>query len=128
MATPARGTSIAADAVLVGHALFALFAVFGALLTLIDRRVALFHLLVVAWSSLVNLAHWTCPLTPLEQNLRERAGQLGFKDGWLKYYIEPWLRPLGMPRHMELVAGVSIVVWNAFLYGLLFYLELVDYG
>ncbi len=114
-----RKSAIAADLVLIAHALFVLFAVFGALLVFVDIRIALVHVPVVAWSSIVNLAHGTCPLTPLEQQLRVQAGQPSFEGGWLKNYIEPWLRPLGMPRRLELVAGFSIVLLNAFLYSII---------
>jgi len=76
------------------------------------------HLPAVAWSSIVNLAGWTCPLTPLEQNLRLGAGQPSFEGSWIQKYIEPLVRPLGMPRRLELVAGVAIVVWNAVVYGI----------
>jgi hypothetical protein len=112
-----KKTAIAADLVLVFHALFVLFAVFGGLLILVDFRFLFLHLPVVAWSSIVNLMHRTCPLTPLEQRLRLQSGQTSFEGGWLRNYIEPWLRPLGMPYRLELVAGVAIVVWNAILYG-----------
>jgi hypothetical protein len=108
----------AADLVLAAHFLFALFAVFGAFLILIDWRVVLLHLPAVAWTSIVNLADWTCPLTPLEKSLRERAGQQAFEGGWIQHYLEPLVRPLGMPRRLELVAGVSILVWNAIAYGI----------
>jgi len=114
-----RNSAIAADVVLVAHALFVLFAVFGALLVVVDYRIVFVHLPVVAWSSIVNLAHGTCPLTPLERQLRIQAGQASFEGGWIQNYIEPWLRPLGMPRRLELVAGISIVVWNALLYGVI---------
>ena len=114
-----RRSTIAADCVLIAHALFVLFAVFGAFLVLFDRRIAYVHVPVVAWSSIVNLAHWTCPLTPVEQRLRVRAGQPAFQGGWIQNYMEPLVRPLGMPRRLELVAGVSIVVWNACLYGVI---------
>ncbi|MEX2470178.1 MAG: DUF2784 domain-containing protein, partial [Pseudohongiellaceae bacterium] len=68
------GLKTLADAVLLAHFLFALFAVAGFGLALIEPASAWLHLPVVLWSSLVNLAHWTCPLTPLEKNLRRRAG------------------------------------------------------
>lgn len=110
--------STSADLVLAAHFLFASFAVFGAFLTLIDWRAMLLHLPVVAWSSIVNLANWTCPLTPLEKSLRERAGQEAFEGGWIQHYLEPLVRPLGMPRRLELVAGISILVWNAIAYGI----------
>lgn len=112
--------SAAADLVLTAHFLFALFAVLGGFLALLDWRVIFVHLPTVVWSSIVNLANWTCPLTPLEKNLRKQAGQRTFEGSWIQHYIEPLVRPLGMPRRMELIAGVSIVAWNAIVYGIVF--------
>ena len=102
------------------HFLFALFAVLGGFLALLDWRIAFVHLPAVAWSSIVNLANWTCPLTPLEKDLRRQAGQQAFAGSWIQNYIEPMVRPLGMPRRMELIAGVSIVVWNVIVYSIIF--------
>lgn len=110
--------ALAADFVLAFHFLFALFAVLGGFLALLDWRVVFVHLPVVVWSSVVNLAKWTCPLTPLEKDLRRQAGQQAFEGSWVQNYIEPLVRPLGMPRRMELIAGVSIVVWNGLVYGI----------
>jgi Protein of Unknown function (DUF2784) len=110
--------SLAADFVLFFHFLFALFAVLGGFLALVDPRVMLVHIPAVVWSSIVNLANWTCPLTPLEKKLRRQAEQHAFEGSWTQHYIEPLVRPLGMPRRMELVAGVSIVVWNAIVYSI----------
>lgn len=110
--------AIAADIVLLFHTAFALFAVAGFFFILLEPLVVVVHLPVVIWSALVNLAHWTCPLTPLEQWLRRHAGQAGYTGGWIQRYLEPLVRPLGMPRKMELIAGVSVLVWNAMLYGL----------
>jgi hypothetical protein len=114
------GKSGAADLILASHFLFALFAVLGGFLTLIDPWVMVLHIPVVAWSSIVNLAGWTCPLTPLEKNLRVRSGQQSFEGSWTQNYLEPLVRPLGMPRKMELIAGTSIVVWNVVVYGIVF--------
>ena len=107
-----------ADIVLVVHFLFALFAVLGGFLLFFDVRIAFVHIPTVIWSSLVNLANWTCPLTPLEQKLRQSAGQKAFEDSWIHHYLDPLVRPLGMPRHMELIAGISIVLWNIIVYSL----------
>lgn len=112
----ALSKALAADFVLVFHFLFALFAVLGGFFALLDWRVVFVHLPVVAWSSVVNLANWTCPLTPLEKDLRRQAGQQAFEGSWIQNYIEPLVRPLGMPRRMELIAGVAIVIWNVVVY------------
>jgi len=111
--------SALADLVLALHFLFAAFAVCGGLLALLDWRLMLIHIPAVVWSSVVNLAHWICPLTPLEQNLRAHAGQDSFKGSWIQHYLDPLVRPMGMPRHMELVAGVSVLLWNVLVYGVI---------
>lgn len=108
--------SVVADLILALHFLFVMFALFGGFLAVADARFMLVHLPVVAWSSIVNLANWTCPLTPLEQNLRRRAGQPAFEGGWVQHYFEPLVRPLGMPRRMEIIAGVSVLLWNVLVY------------
>lgn len=112
-----RHSALLADLVLVGHFLFALFAVVGGFLVWFDWRVAIVHIPVVLWSSIVNLANWTCPLTPLEKSLRTRSGQTAYEGGWLQHQLDFLVRPLGMPRRLELVAGVSVVVWNLLVYG-----------
>ena len=107
---------IGADLVLLFHALIVAFAVFGGGLVYYDRTWLWVHLLVVFWSSLVNLASWTCPLTPLEKALRVRAGQSGYSGDFVQHYVGRLVYPRGMPRQMELVAGVSIVIWNLLVY------------
>lgn len=108
---------LGADLVLLAHFLFVAFAVLGGFLLLADPRWAWLHLPVVAWSSVVNLASWTCPLTPLEKALRARSGGAGYEGGFVEHYVGRLVYPGGMPRRMELIAGVSIVVWNAMVYG-----------
>ena len=107
---------IGADLVLLAHFSFAAFAVFGGLLLLDSRDWAWLHVPAVLWSSVVNLMSWTCPLTPLEKRLRERAGQAGCTGGFIQHYVGRAVYPRGMPRRMELIAGVSILAGNALVY------------
>ena len=110
---PAR---LAANLVLLVHFAFVALAVFGAFGVLLDPRWAWIHVPIVAWSSVVNLAGWTCPLTPLENRFRVAAQDAGYEGGFVQHYVGAVVYPRGMPRRMELVAGVSVVVWNAVLY------------
>jgi hypothetical protein len=112
-------SGVLADAVLVFHFLFILFAVFGGFLVLYKGKVLWFHLPVVLWSSVVNCASLTCPLTPIEIFFRNAAGQAGYQGGFVEHYIAPIVYPAGMPRELELVAGVSIIAWNVAVYGFL---------
>jgi len=113
------GYRIAADSVLLAHFLFAAFAVFGGILVAQNFAWAWLHLPVVIWSALVNLKGWTCPLTPLEQHLRALAGQAGYSGGFIQHYVGQAVYPGGMPRRLELVAGISILAGNAVVYAVL---------
>lgn len=108
---------LAPEVVLALHFAFVLFAIGGGFLGLLDRRWWLLHAPAVIWSAVVNLAGWTCPLTPLEQMLRKRASLVGYEGGFVAHYIAPLVYPAGMPRRLELTAAVSITVWNALVYG-----------
>lgn len=107
---------IGADVVLLLHFAFAAFAVFGGVLALASPIWPWLHIPTVLWSSVVNLKSWTCPLTPLENALRIRAGQVGSSDDFVQRYIGRVVYPSGMPRQMELVAGFSVVGWNVLVY------------
>lgn len=107
---------IAADSVLLLHFAFVIFAVLGGFLVLLHPAWAWIHVPVVVWSSVVNLASWTCPLTPLEKYFRARCGQ-AYAGGFVEHYIGSLVYPGGMPRRLELIAGISILVWNAVVYG-----------
>ena len=108
---------LAANLVLLLHFGVVMFAVFGGFAAWIDPRWAWLHVPVVVWSSLVNLAGWTCPLTPLENRFRAAARSETYDGGFIHHYIGPLVYPRGMPRQLEIVAGISIAVWNGLLYG-----------
>ncbi|MHB1261413.1 MAG: DUF2784 domain-containing protein [Thermoplasmatota archaeon] len=112
-----RLAGIAADLVLLAHFVFVLTAVFGAFLVPVWPGWVWIHVPVVLWSSVVNLAAWTCPLTPLEQRLRKASGTSSYQGGFVQHYIGSMVYPNAMPRRLELVAGTSILVWNLLAYG-----------
>jgi hypothetical protein len=112
-----------ADLVLVAHFLFVLFAVGGAFLLFVWPYLICVHLITVVWSSAVNLFEWTCPLTPIENRFRAAGGGLAYKGGCIEHYIGSLVYPLGMPRRLKLVAGFTILGWNALMYGFLILLR-----
>ena len=112
---------LAANLVLLFHFAFVLIAVFGAFGVMINPKWAWIHVPIVVWSSVVNLADWTCPLTPLENRFRAAASGAGYEGGFVQHYIGPLVYPGGMPRRLEVVAGVVIVLWNVLLYGCIFW-------
>lgn len=105
-----------ANLILVFHFAFVAFSVLGGFLVLWKRWITWLHVPSVLWSSLVNLFSHVCPLTPLENRFRRLAGQAGYEGGFVQHYIAPLVYPGGMPRRLELVAGFSVLIWNAFVY------------
>lgn len=110
---------LAPEFVLAVHFAFVLFALFGGFLTLLDVRWLWVHVPAVIWSAVVNMAGWTCPLTPLEQELRRRAAVVGYEGGFVEHYIGPLVYPGGMPRRLEVTAAISVTIWNALVYAVI---------
>ncbi|NJN51536.1 MAG: DUF2784 domain-containing protein [Gammaproteobacteria bacterium] len=109
-------SSLLADLVLVIHFALILFALFGALAVMRWGALIWLHLPYVAWSAAVNLIPMTCPLTPLENTLRHRAGEAGYEGGFIDHYLTALIYPNAMDETTALVAGVSVIVWNVGLY------------
>jgi len=108
---------LAADAVLLAHGAFVLFAVLGAALAFRWRWMPWLHLPAMAWAIYVELAAQVCPLTTLEIALRERAGEAGYSGSFIDHYLVALLYPPGLTPAMQyLLAGVVALV-NLLLYG-----------
>jgi hypothetical protein len=115
---PAGGYfGLAAAATFLFHAGFLLFAFCGGLGLLISPKIAWVHLPAVAWSVLVNFANWTCPLTPLENRLRGRAGTRTYASGFIVHYLGPLFCPRSAPRRVEVTTAVWILACNVAVYG-----------
>lgn len=107
---------VLADAVLVTHVAFVAFVVAGGLLVVRWKRVAWAHVPCALWGAWVELAGWVCPLTPLENTLRRRAGHLGYSEGFLDHYVVPILYPAGLTRGMMVALGLAVLVMNVSVY------------
>jgi len=107
-----------ADAIVLLHFGFVLFVVFGGLLVLRWRRVAWLHLPAAAWGAFVELYLNTCPLTPLENWLRARAGLSTYGGGFIDHYIVPVIYPPGLTPLLQAALGVALVAGYILVYGL----------
>ena len=107
-----------ADAVVLVHVAFVLFAVAGGLLVLRWPRVAWVHLPAAFWAAWVELAGWICPLTPLENWLRSRGGGAAYDTGFIEHYVLPALYPASLSRPVQWVLGGLVLLLNAVVYSL----------
>lgn len=108
-----------ADAVLLLHLAFIVFVVFGVLLVWRFPRLAWLHLPAVIWAGLIELIGFTCPLTPLENQLLRLGGEAGYSGGFIEHYLLPLIYPLGLTREIQVWLGVLVIVINVVGYGLL---------
>jgi hypothetical protein len=108
---------LAANAVIVLHLAFILFAVLGGVLVRRWPRLAWLHLPACCWAAALEFWGGTCPLTPLENWLRERGGAEGYETGFIEHYLLPLIYPAALTREVQIVLGLLVVAINLSLYG-----------
>ena len=105
-----------ADTIVVVHLGFVLFVVFGGLLVVRWPRMAWLHIPSAAWGIAVECADWICPLTPIENVLRERAGLAAYQGDFVEQYVLPLLYPGQLTRGTQLLLGGFALAVNALVY------------
>jgi len=110
--------SLLADLLLVLHAIFILFVVFGSLLVLWRPGFAWIHVPAALWGILIEFQGWICPLTYLENDLRAVAGTEGYSGGFIDHYLVPLVYPSGLTHDMQIQLGLVVLFINAIIYTL----------
>jgi hypothetical protein len=108
--------SLAANLLVLLHLGFVLFAALGGLLVLKWRHLAWLHLPCVAWGAWIEFSGSICPLTPLEVAFRQRAGEAGYRGGFIEHYLWPILYPDAITREMQMGLGVFLLLLNTAVY------------
>jgi hypothetical protein len=111
--------TIAADLLVVVHLLFILFVAAGGLLTLRWPSLAWVHLPAALWGAFIELGGWICPLTPLEINLRQSAGEAAYSGEFVEHYVLPLVYPSGLTRDIQIGLGIAVLTLNGLIYGTL---------
>jgi hypothetical protein len=110
---------IGADLLVVAHLLFIVFAFAGGIAVLRWHWLALVHLPVALWATVVEWMGWLCPLTPLENELRMAAGEAGYSGGFIAHYIVSIVYPSGLTRELQWLLAALVVLVNAAIYAVL---------
>jgi len=111
--------TVIADLVVAIHFTFVLFVVLGGLLVLRWPRLAYLHLPAATWGVLIEFAGWVCPLTPLEQSLRLKAGEQGYSGSFIEHYVLPLLYPSALTRTIQVGIAAIVIAVNLYIYGYL---------
>jgi len=101
--------------VLLLHALFILWVVFGALLTRSRPILRGLHIASLIWGILAELLPWPCPLTLMENWLEAKAGVEPYQGGFLLHYLDKLVYP-DISTTTLTVAGVTVCLLNLALY------------
>jgi hypothetical protein len=108
---------LAADTIVLLHLAFLVFVVLGGFLALRWRWIAWAHIPAVLWGVAIEFGGWICPLTPLENYLRERGGETAYQGNFITHYVLPMLYPAGLTRRWQLILGASALGINVIVYG-----------
>ena len=107
-----------ADLVLIVHFAFILFAIFGGLLVLYRFKVIWLHLPALLWGAAIVGLGGICPLTPLENTLRNMAGLQPYSGSFLEHYLLLAIYPPGLTREIQILLAVALIVLNMLVYGI----------
>jgi hypothetical protein len=105
-----------ADLVVITHACFVAFVVLGGLAFSRWPRLVWVHAPMAAWGVFTEFAGVVCPLTPLENALRVRAGGAGYSGDFIEHHLIPVLYPAGLTRALQLGLGAFALALNGFMY------------
>lgn len=108
-----------ADLLVLIHLAFILFVVLGGLLVLRWPRLAFVHLPAALWGALIEFGNWICPLTPLEQKLRQSVGEGVYSGSFVEQYVLPLIYPSGLTREVQLGLGLLVLLVNFLIYACL---------
>ena len=107
---------VAADAIVILHLTFVLFATMGALLLLRWPRLVWLHLAAALWAVTIEFTGGICPLTPLENWLRRQGGMEGYTEGFVEHYLQPVLYPADLTHSTQVALGSVVLLINVVIY------------
>jgi hypothetical protein len=112
---------IAADAALLIHLAFILFAAAGALLVIRRPWMAFVQIPAATWGAFVEISGKVCPLTYLENYFLIRAGQSGYTESFVDHYLLSLIYPADLTREIQYLLASVVVLFNLVIYCCLIY-------
>ena len=112
---------LAAEAVLLIHLAFIMFALLGAAIAVWWRWIIVVHLPAAVWGFFVELTGRVCPLTYLENYLRIRAGLSGYTESFIEHYILAIVYPVALTRELQFILAGVVVAVNIAIYSWLLF-------
>lgn len=105
-----------ADLSVIVHLVFVVFVMLGGLLAIRWRRLMWLHLPAAIWGAAIEFRGAICPLTPLENWLREAGGAARYSGGFMEHYVMPVVYPTDLTLTIRVVLGCMVVAVNLCVY------------
>ncbi|MGR5529819.1 DUF2784 domain-containing protein [Vibrio alfacsensis] len=117
-----------ADLVVILHLLFIIFALSGGVLVRWRSYMLFIHIPAALWVTVISFKGWICPLTPLENQLRQAAGDEGYPGGFVEHYIIPIIYPVELRFDVQVLLGLAALGINIVIYALVYYRYKLNQG
>jgi len=108
--------SLGADFLVIIHLMFITFVVLGGFMLLKWRWLITVHLPAVFWAGMLEFQGWMCPLTPLEQTLRDTAEQQGYSGSFIQHYLLSVIYPPVLEENLQFLLGILLISINVLIY------------
>jgi Na+(H+)/acetate symporter ActP len=96
--------------VVVCHLAFIAYVVFGGFLARTWPRTLVPYAMAVGWGLVGTVVPIACPLTAIENDLRQRAGEPTLRHGFIDQYLSGVVYPAGWGFEVRVLAmGVALV-------------------
>lgn len=112
--------SVTADLIVILHFLFIVFVVFGGILCFHSIKWVWIHVPALIWGIFIELTGGVCPLTPLENFLRDNKSGTGYEEGFIGHYLLSIIYPDGLTRNIRIFLGFSLLAFNLLVYWAVF--------
>jgi Protein of Unknown function (DUF2784) len=106
-----------ADGMVGIHYAYMAYMIVGGFIAWRWPKTIVVHVLAVVWAVLIVTTKIPCPITALQNNFRERAGDGPLSDSFINVYIRGTFYPEGQQTLSRVVVGLVIVAsWVGYYY------------
>ena len=107
---------LGANLTLVVHFTFIVFVIFGALLVFASKKIAFIHVPSVIYGACIELFHFVCPLTYLENWFLRKAGMKSYSSSFVEHYLIPIVYPDNLSDEIQFYLGFLLILTNIVIY------------
>ena len=101
--------ALLADAVVVIHLGFVVFVAVGGFIAWRHPLALVAHVPAVGWALGIVTVGWPCPLTRVENSLRDRAGADAYEGAFIDRYLAGVLYPTQYERFMQGLVAAAVI-------------------